>query len=77
MSVLSHNDDLQEELLQEFSILESKVLHLNERVGALETTLKTIITMLKSVAKEKGISLETSSMTSSVKDDGTETCTIN
>ena len=77
MSVLSHNDDLQEELLQEFSILESKVLHLNERVGALETTLKTITTMLKSVAKEKGISLETPSLTSSVKDDGTETCTIN
>ena len=77
MSVLSHNDDLQDEILQEFGVLESKVLHLSERLKTLEQSVKQLTRIIKAIANDKNIPIETPVVETSAPDDGTETCTIN
>lgn len=73
MSVLNHNDDIQEELINEFNTLESKFFILEAQVNRLEKTMNGITTALKKLAAEKGIVLATTSN----GEEGSETCTIN
>jgi len=73
MSVLNHNDDIQEELINEFNTLESKFFILEAQVNRLEKTMNGITTALKKLAAEKGIVLTTTSN----GEEGSETCTIN
>lgn len=73
MSVLNHGSDIQEELINEFNVLESKFFMLEAQVNRLEKTVNGITSALKKLATEKGIVLATSTG----GDDGSETCTIN
>lgn len=80
MSVLNHNDDIQEELINEFNNLECKFFALEAQVQGLDKAVKQMVTMLKKIAKEKGIVIDTgivASKPAGEPDDGSETCTIN
>ena len=79
MSVMSHNDDLQEELINEFNKLECKFFVLEAQVQRLDKAVNSVVSMLKTVAKEKGITIETGVIAPKsvgVSDDGSETCIL-
>ena len=79
MSVMSHNDDLQEELINEFNKLECKFFVLEAQVKRLDKAVNSMIAMLKTVAKEKGIDIDTGVVPPKPiggSDDGTETCIL-